>query len=367
MGASDDPNGTSFDEILNTLRSCSIEDVEERSLLLRTTLAKLKTEEWPSIPELALVQLEELIYAGLDGYLQEYVDVIKEGIELQKQLGCEQSEFKPRHRRAAEIEEELNEEGMYLVPQEITGDPLILYAGIPEAGSWEGRVPRIIHHSRPYQDIAIVSALTVSQGGYLDRVGLINDEQMQPLRDAIVEARSDLARLREELRREQKEPPAEDGGEASGKAGDIAPQTFQCILEKVAGNDTSVKYVLNLVRYRRPDFDEMPYDHQLGLLEKVGEKMGEFHNAARKLNAVLEYGEPGRNLRTRVKDPRLNVKCAVLKDVYGLSATKIARRFDPDEESFTQSDRLKGGHSATSKSIKQGRQILEGTLGKEGW
>jgi hypothetical protein len=113
MGASDDPNGTSFDEILNTLRSCSIEDVEERSLLLRTTLAKLKTEEWPSIPELALVQLEELIYAGLDGYHQEYVDVIKEGIELQKQLGCEQSEFKPRHRKAAEIEEELNEEGMY--------------------------------------------------------------------------------------------------------------------------------------------------------------------------------------------------------------------------------------------------------------
>jgi hypothetical protein len=59
-------------------------EVEKRPAFLYLALARLGIEEWPPIPELALLRLEQLMDAAMEGYNPEAVDLIRELREEQE-------------------------------------------------------------------------------------------------------------------------------------------------------------------------------------------------------------------------------------------------------------------------------------------
>ena len=330
----------SFEDVLSRLRSM---EVEQRPYFINLALARLEIEEWPPIPELALIRLEQLMDAGLDGYTREAVDLAKKLADEQKRLGLEPYKFESDHERLVKLGDKPREEGIHPVPPSITGERLTLIAGDFGAKDWKKRIPHVLRDPGLEQNLAILAALTVLEAGYLDRKDLSDEEPMAPLKDALAKVRKRLDELDQP---------------------DRTPQRFRRILEEVAGYHSTVKYVVALIRYRRPDFYELPYQEQLDLLEMVGDHIGKFHQALRQLDAALEYGEPGKDLRPKVAQPSTDVLAAVMHDVYGLTPRQIAARSGVPP---SPSDKEKGGHSAMSQSIKRGRRILEGTLGEEGW
>ncbi len=123
-------------------------------------------------------------------------------------------------------------------------------------------------------------------------------------------------------------------------------------------------YILSLLQYYRPTFDELSHEEQLSLIEETSKRVNSFLVASRQLVNFLEYGVPNRDLRPAIEHANRDVEAAVLHDVDGLSASKIAERLGL---STGEKYRIKGGHRTVEKMAERGRKLLEGALGKEGW
>ncbi len=125
-----------------------------------------------------------------------------------------------------------------------------------------------------------------------------------------------------------------------------------------------LRYVLALLRYYRPKFDELPHDEQLALISGASERINAFLLASRQLVAFLEYGSPGHDLRQAATNASRDVRAAVLKDVEGLGSIRIAERLGlPVSEKY----RTKNEHKRVVKMIERGRKMLEEALTKDGW
>jgi hypothetical protein len=124
-------------------------------------------------------------------------------------------------------------------------------------------------------------------------------------------------------------------------------------------------YVLSLLRYYRPSFDELPHEQQLDLIARASERVNNLLTAARQLVEFLEYGASGQDLRLAVEDANRDVRAAVLKDVEDdMGVLQIAERLGLD---VTEKDRDKRDHPTVRQMIKRGRKMLESALGTEGW
>ena len=123
------------------------------------------------------------------------------------------------------------------------------------------------------------------------------------------------------------------------------------------------QYVLSLLRYYRPDFDDLPHEEQLGLIEGACKRVNHFLEASRQIVEFLEYGASGKDLRPAIENANRDVMTAVLRDVEGLSSPQIAERLNLSAEKY----QVKGGQRAVDKMIERGRKLLEKAFGKEGW
>jgi hypothetical protein len=123
------------------------------------------------------------------------------------------------------------------------------------------------------------------------------------------------------------------------------------------------RFVLSLLRYHRPSFDELPSEDQVGLIEEICKRVNTFLIASRKLVVFLEYGVPGQDLRPAIENANRDVMAAVFRDVEGLSSPQIAQRFQLSADNY----RIKGGNRGVDKMVERGRNLLEKALGKTGW
>jgi hypothetical protein len=78
-----------------------------------------------------------------------------------------------------------------------------------------------------------------------------------------------------------------------------------------------LEYVFLLLRYHRPDFDDLPREERLDLIERACIHINECMDATRKLTAFLEYGTPGKRQRGAARTADRDVRAAVRRDVDG--------------------------------------------------
>jgi len=123
-------------------------------------------------------------------------------------------------------------------------------------------------------------------------------------------------------------------------------------------------YADSLLRYFRQDFEHLPQEVRLSLVEGTCARIYEFLEALRKLMEFLEYGTPDRDLRRAIENADRDVKAAVLREVDGLTEPKIAEELSipiPDKA------KTKGDYSTVTKMIGRGRKILERAWGEDTW
>jgi hypothetical protein len=126
----------------------------------------------------------------------------------------------------------------------------------------------------------------------------------------------------------------------------------------------TLDYVLLLLRYHRPGFDDAPLEERASLLADACAYLNEFLQALKKFMAFVEYGMPGRGAVPVARSVARDVKAAVLKDVEGLTYKEIGERLGvPPPADFS----YKGDHAAVRKMVGRGRTFLRTGLGEEGY
>jgi hypothetical protein len=137
-----------------------------------------------------------------------------------------------------------------------------------------------------------------------------------------------------------------------------------------AGDEPELEFPKTLLRYNRPEFENLSPHDQTYLAAETYHRLREVVGALRNLMAYLEYGEPREGLtRHPLEDVVRDVRAAELKHIDGLKNHQIAEAlsFDSpknarDEQEFKEKQGRKGREAA-----KRGTRILEDVLGKEGF
>lgn len=126
----------------------------------------------------------------------------------------------------------------------------------------------------------------------------------------------------------------------------------------------SMRYMLALLQYRRPDLSGHSLEQQLDLVDELRRKMYEFLEKQREYMAFLEYGtEKGTPTRV-VERAQDQVRAAVLKDVEDLSHRGIADRIGItfDEERYKVNKKIR----KVELLIQAGQILLGKVLRSEG-
>src|SRR5919112_1240888 len=126
----------------------------------------------------------------------------------------------------------------------------------------------------------------------------------------------------------------------------------------------ALNYLLPLIEHYRPEVSDYSPQEAEDLLEKASTYISDFLESLRKLQAFLEYGAPNRKLLPAAKEPKRDVKAAILHDVDGLNYRQIGERM---EISLPPAFEIKGEHQTVRKMVDRGRRILQEAFGKEGW
>jgi hypothetical protein len=127
---------------------------------------------------------------------------------------------------------------------------------------------------------------------------------------------------------------------------------------------TKFAYAKSLLRYYRPNFDDLPDEERQALIKRTCHLINENRATLRRLLDFVEYGTPGKKLVNPLENAGRDVRAAVLSDVEGISHTEIGEELGIAR---TENDLVKGGHARVLKMVKRGRSILEKAWGREGW
>jgi hypothetical protein len=224
-------------------------------------------------------------------------------------------------------------------------------------------------------DAAIITALTVLEAS------VIEDADFERLREALlahVEAHSEpgtkdlqgvlsrlparwfsdqKARIDEEIRRlssEEREKQEKGRLPKRWKRWERDPLLWR----------RSIRYMLILLWYRRPDFDGHTFDEQLDLLDQHRRVVNAFLKEQRKHVAFLEYGTSEGIPRAGqlARDP---VKAALLADVEDLPHREIAKKLDVDITG--RSYDIYAKIPAVTRMIEEGRRHLNEGLPETSW
>jgi hypothetical protein len=130
------------------------------------------------------------------------------------------------------------------------------------------------------------------------------------------------------------------------------------------GHHQALDYVLMLLRYHQPGFDDLPRKERTNLLVDACAHTNEFLEALRKLVAFLEHGQLHFRGPAAIKVASKEVAAAVLRDVDGLTNREIGERLGvPLPTDF----RIKADHPTVRKMVRRGRKALKAALGEDGW
>jgi len=337
------------------------------SLLLQ--LAKRKLSEWPSIPELALALQELLAARGIDGYDHDTLEMLSRPEKARNKLEVKGDTNSDRREdlssglvphappydrlsRSPLLSEDLR---IFPVPQSHTGERLVLVLEETDADNPGRFLPRLEYASGEPEDVSAMMAMMIVLGDFLKRRSLQDEKSVgaagggdkfyMPIDWVIRTVRNRMDGLAPEKK---------------------SPERCKSMLDSAANSQMThaSKFILALLRYRRQDFDDLPFEEQLGILEKFSAYLKNLFDAVRSLESFLDYGTPGRNTTPRIKDAEADLQMSLDHDVLGWSQTKVAEFYGIN---LSQSDKLKGGSSTVAQSIRRGRKLLEETLGKEKW
>ena len=130
------------------------------------------------------------------------------------------------------------------------------------------------------------------------------------------------------------------------------------------GHHQVLDYVLMLLRYHRPSFDNLPPQERTNLVVDACGHINEFLEALRKLVTFLEHGQLLFRGPAATKVASKDVAAAVLRDVDGLTNREIGERLGvPLPTDF----RIKADHPTVRKMVGRGRRTLKAALGEERW
>jgi hypothetical protein len=125
----------------------------------------------------------------------------------------------------------------------------------------------------------------------------------------------------------------------------------------------SLRYLVALLKYYRPEFDKHPWEDQLALMERACTYVDELLGAVRKLTAFLEYGTPSGLPNRAVETLDRDIQAAILKDVEDLTYRDVGQELGiPPPRNVD----IKGDYSTARMAVKRGRKILERALREEG-
>jgi hypothetical protein len=123
-------------------------------------------------------------------------------------------------------------------------------------------------------------------------------------------------------------------------------------------------YVLMLLRYHRPGFDDLPPQERTNLVVDACVHTNELLEALRKLVAFLEHGRISYRGPAALKVAGRDIEATVLRDVDGLTNREIGERLGvPLPTDF----RIKADHPNVRKMVGRGRRALKAALGEDGW
>jgi hypothetical protein len=127
----------------------------------------------------------------------------------------------------------------------------------------------------------------------------------------------------------------------------------------------SISYMVALLRYRRPDFDDHTLEEQLDLVDQHRGRINTFLEKQREHAKFLEYGTPEGMPTQVVERARDQVKAAVLRDVEKRSHREIADMLGVDVSEERSKIDMKIPEIAGL--VREGRQLLDNVLPGIGW
>lgn len=211
---------------------------------------------------------------------------------------------------------------------------------------WEERryrAPRVMVEPSK-SDRAILAALTILDAEPVDQVRV---PLIYHLRKMMFQTGINQSRLEELARTAQKDRRLEDL-----KVSDFI-------------NATEIEFHRALLTHyrRRSDFDDLPDEERTALLQRLCGFVNELLEAARKLQAFLEFGSK-RGLPTKlVEDIERCLLAAELKDALGLSYREVGMTFGvPLHQDYYA---LKGYNKRDVELVKRGRNLYKQLLGDE--
>jgi hypothetical protein len=202
-------------------------------------------------------------------------------------------------------------------------------------------------------DMAILAALTAAEAERVD-IGRLNQALSHiepPLKESL-----DKQIMDEQRRLFSRRPKGTEISEELREARRQHEEDFDNI--QVRTSD----YVLALLRYYRPDFDDLPHKKKLALIKEGCERINTFLDALRQLRAFLEHEGP----KPPIENAQRYVTAAELKDVEELSNPKIAQRMGITPTPY-EVERGAGDVKKIRDWIRRGRIILANLLGEKGW
>ena len=131
-------------------------------------------------------------------------------------------------------------------------------------------------------------------------------------------------------------------------------------------------YIEELLRYFRPDYDELSRREQTTLIQGACHRLNKFHKALEELVGFAEYAtyDAGRRKLRKLKPATDNIQlymdAALLRDVEGLKYKEIGDRLGartPDAEEW----KTKRDASTPRSWVAKGRKLLELAWGEEGY
>jgi predicted DNA-binding protein (UPF0251 family) len=127
--------------------------------------------------------------------------------------------------------------------------------------------------------------------------------------------------------------------------------------------ESSIRYMVALLRYRRPDFDDHTLEEQLDLMDRHRRHINKLLEKQSEHIKFLEYGTPQGTPRA-VDLARDQVKAAVLADVEGLSHKEIANRLGVDVPDRYE---INAKIPKITDLARDGREPLDEVLGEIEW
>jgi hypothetical protein len=128
--------------------------------------------------------------------------------------------------------------------------------------------------------------------------------------------------------------------------------------------EKTVRFATSLLKHYRPDFDTYTDQEQADLLVQTIRHLKETLDSLEGLRKHLDFAVPGRKAVPAAKNPSLDIRAALLKDVHGLSYSQIGEHLEisapPDLSS-------KGDHPVVRQMTNRGRSLLRQAYGEEGW